>query len=310
MKILVTGADGFVGKALCDALHTRGLAAVRAVRTGGNGKVGVGNLSTTTNWQAALAGCDAVIHLAARVHVMNEQTHAPLAEFRAINVDATMNLARQAVAAGIRRFVFVSSVKVNGEETFGAPFTAFDVAAPQDAYGQSKWEAELGLRALAQETGLEVVIVRPPLVYGPGVRANFLNLMRLVQTGLPLPLGAIHNRRSMVALENLVDLLILCCQHRQAAGQVFMVSDGHDVSMTELLRLLSGAMKRRLCLLPLPASIISGSARLLGKSAVASRLLGSLQVDITHTRNTLSWRPVATMQEALGKTAVHFLSHR
>lgn len=241
---------------------------------------------------------------------MNDKTDDPLAAFRSVNVDATLNLARQAASAGVKRFVFVSSVKVNGEETFERPFTAFDAAAPQDPYGQSKWEAELGLRALARETGLELVIVRPPLVYGPGVRANFLNLMRLVKSGLPLPLGAVHNRRSMVALENLVDLLILCSEHPQAPGQVFLVSDDCDLSLTELLRLLGGAMQRRQYLLPLPAGGLAAAARLLGKAAVARRLLGSLQVDIAHTKQTLSWQPPVTPSEALGKTASHFLSQQ
>lgn len=311
MKILITGSNGFVGSVLCKALQQRGIESVQTVRkNAGEGKISVGDLSTETNWQHALSGCDSVIHLAARVHVMDEQAGDPLAEFRAINVDATMNLARQAVAVGVKRFVFVSSVKVNGEETFGQPFTAFDIPAPLDPYGQSKLEAEIALQALAQETGLEVVIVRPPLVYGPGVQANFLKLMRLVRKGLPLPLGAIHNIRSMVAVDNLVDLLILCSWHEQASGQIFMVSDEHDIGITQLLRDLSDAMQKRSHLLPVPASLIAATARLLGKSAIAKRLLGSLQVDIQHTKDRLQWHPPLPMPLALQQTVTYFLSQR
>lgn len=309
MKILVTGANGFVGKALCATLQQTGDDIVQAVRVQGSAdQIDVGNLSAETNWQPALAGCDCVIHLAARVHVMDDKAGDPLAAFRAINVDATMHLARQAVAAGVRRLVFVSSIKVNGEETFARPFTAFDTPAPQDPYGQSKLEAELALQALAQASGLEVVIVRPPLVYGPGVRANFLNLMKLVNKALPLPLGAVHNRRSMVAVDNLVDLLSVCSRHPNAAGGIFLVSDGQDVSITQLLRHLAQAMQRRSWLLPIPAGLLSFVARMLGKAAVANRLLGSLQVDIRHTRDCLQWQPPVSLQDALQHTVTHFLS--
>lgn len=309
-KILITGATGFVGKKVCDVLRSRGINFVTAVRHSvANDQFAIGNLTGTTEWAEALSGCDAVIHLAARVHVMNDESNNPLMAFRAVNVDATLNLARQAALSGVKRFVFVSSVKVNGEETTGKSFTAFDEPAPLDPYGVSKLEAEQALLALSQETGLEVVIVRPPLVYGPGVRANFLRLMQLAKMGLPLPLGAIHNRRSMVALDNLVDLLITCSRHPKAAGQTFMVSDDNDVSIAELLRMLAGALGRRSLLLPVPARIIAGTAALLGKSAVAGRLLGSLQVDVAHTKSTLGWKPVVSMQEAVNKTAAHFLSH-
>lgn len=309
-KILVTGANGFVGSTLCDSLRQQDIAVVAAVR--GNARdneYGMGDFSASTDWMPALFGCNTVMHLAARVHVMNDKSINPLAAFRAVNVDATLNLARQAMHSGIKRFIFVSSVKVNGEETTGKPFTALDAPAPLDPYGQSKLEAEIALMDLARTTGLEVVIIRPPLVYGPGVRANFLKLMQLVKKGVPLPLGAIHNRRSMVALDNLVDLLITCIQHPAAAGQTFMVSDDNDVSISELLRLLASAMGKHSLLLPVPAGIIAGTAALLGKSAVANRLLGSLQVDISHTKLTLGWHPVVTMQESLNKTVAYFLAH-
>ncbi|MGV8898743.1 MAG: UDP-glucose 4-epimerase family protein [Burkholderiaceae bacterium] len=310
-KILVTGANGFVGSALCAALLKKESDFIAAVRTKSrNDEFPIGDFSASTDWLPALAGCSAIIHLAARVHVMNDTSSDPLADFRAVNVDAALNLAKQAVQCNVKRFVFISSVKVNGEETTSKPFTALDEPAPLDSYGQSKLEAEIALRELSRDTGLEVVIIRPPLVYGPGVRANFLKLMQLVKMGVPLPLGAIHNRRSMVALDNLVDLLITCTHHPAAAGHTFMVSDDNDVSISELLRMLASAMGKRSLLLPVPARIIASAAAVLGKSAVASRLLGSLQVDINHTKSTLGWVPVVTMQESLDKTVAHFLAHR
>ncbi|PHV38922.1 SDR family oxidoreductase [Janthinobacterium sp. BJB304] len=307
-NILVTGASGFVGTALCAELERRSITCTAAVRKASNpAQLAVGELSATTDWSQALAGCDAVIHLAARVHVMNDTSDDPLTAFRAVNVAASVHLARQAAQHGVKRFVFVSSVKVNGEATGTRPFTAFDAGAPQDPYGQSKLEAELALKEVALATGLELVIVRPPLVYGPGVRANFMRLMQLAKIGLPLPLGAIHNQRSMVALDNLVDLLILCCRHPAAPGQTFMVSDDHDVSIGELLRMLASGMGKRTWLMPVPAWLIQRCAALLGKKAVADRLLGSLQVDIAHTKATLGWKPVLDIQESINKTVAHFL---
>ncbi len=309
-KLLVTGATGFVGGGLCDALRIHDINFVPAVRRNAtNGQFEIGNISGVTKWNDALAGCDVVIHLAARVHVMTDRDSNPLSANRKVNVDATINLARQAVTNGVKRFIFASSVKVNGEETTSKPFTAFDEPAPLDPYGQSKLEAEIALRELSHATGLEVVIVRPPLVYGPGVRANFLKLMQLVKMGVPLPLGAIHNHRSMVALDNLVDLLITCTHHPAASGQTFMVSDDSDVSIAELLRMLASAMGKRSILLPVPAGIIAGTTALFGKSAMANRILGSLQVDISHTKSTLGWKPVVTVQESIDKTVAHFLAH-
>lgn len=308
-KILVTGANGFVGSALCNALTRRQLPFAGAVRkNAAPSQCQVGALTAQTQWADALAGCGTVIHLAARVHVMSDAADDMLAAYRAVNVEATMNLARQAVALGVRRFVFVSSVKVNGEATLERPYTAHDAAAPVDPYGQSKFEAECRLREFTGQSGMELVIVRPPLVYGPGVRANFHSLMRLVRTGLPLPLGAVNNRRSMVALDNLVDLLILCCSHPAAPGQTLMVSDDHDVSIAELLRMLSAAMGQRARLFPVPPRMLAMAAALVGKSAEASRLLSSLQVDLSHTKRTLGWTPPVSMQESLEKTVAHFLS--
>lgn len=311
MKILVTGANGFVGSSLCDRLGDRTIPFVAVTRNRATeSQFEIGDLNEKTDWSNALLGCDVVVHLAARVHLMSDTSCDPLSAFRAVNVNATLNFARQAFLSGVQRFIFVSSVKVNGVETRNKPFVSFDEPAPVDPYGQSKLEAEIALRELSDATGLEVVIIRPPLVYGPGVRANFLKLMQLVKMGMPLPLGAINNRRSMVALDNLVDLLILCAQHPAAAGQTFMVSDDHDVSITELLRMLADAMGKRLLLIPVPAMIIASTAKLLGQSAITNRLLGSLQVDITHTKSTLGWQPVISTRESIGKTVTHFLSHR
>lgn len=310
-RVLVTGAAGFVGTALCRTLRARGddvVACVRAARAAD--QVAIGNLSAETDWLAALAGCDSVVHLAARVHVMSDRDADPLRAYRAVNVDATMNLARQAVQQGVRRFVFVSSIKVNGEATAEEPFRASDVPMPCDPYGVSKLEAEQALREFGRKSGLEVVIVRPPLVYGPGVKANFLNLMRLVKLGLPLPFGSVRNCRSMVALDNLVDLLILCTRHPQAAGGVFMVSDARDMNVAELVRAIAHAMGKRQWLLPVPPVLMRGAARMLGKSAVADRLLGSLQVDIAPTQATLGWTPVVTSQAAIAESVAHFLASK
>lgn len=299
-SVSITGGTGFVGSGLIERLKRTNSEVAQLSR-----KM---HLDGVPEWRIEKK-IDVVVHTAARAHVMNEMASDPLAAFRKANVEGTLNLARQAAEAGVKRFVFISSVKVNGELTTDKPFTSFDVPAPCDPYGVSKMEAEQALLALSQKTGLEVVIVRPPLVYGPSVRANFLKLMQLVRLGLPLPLGAIHNCRSMVALDNLVDLLTICTDHPDAPGQTFMVSDDSDVSTSELLRMLARAMGKHPLLLPMPARVIVGTAALLGKSAVASRLLGSLQVDIAHTKSTLGWKPVVTMQESVNKTVAHFLAH-
>ena len=304
MKVLVTGASGFVGRALCIRLSTSRHDTVAGVRrsSGFRDELVLGPLEDDGLWNhERLQGYGAIVHLSARVHIMYDMVSDPLAEFRRINVNGTLKFARQAAAAGVRRFVFVSSVKVNGEYTAaGHLFTAADNAAPQDPYGISKMEAERGLRQIGEETDMEVVIVRPPLIYGPGVKANFASLMRAVQRGSPLPLASVtHNRRSFVALDNLVDLLVTCIDHPAAANQTFLVSDGEDLSTADLLRRLGHAMDKPARLFPVPPSLLQLGANLLGKGDMAQRLLGNLQVDISHTRETLDWSPPISVDEGL-----------
>jgi nucleoside-diphosphate-sugar epimerase len=311
-QVVVTGASGFVGRELVSCLTGRGHAVRPVYRRAPPARLSnavvLGDIGPDTDWQSALAGAGCIVHLAARVHVMDDRAADPLASFRRVNRDGTLRLAREAVAQGVRRFVYVSSIKVNGETTQpGVPFTAEDEPAPMDPYGISKHEAEQALRRLAEETGMEVVIVRPPLVYGPGVKANFLSLMRWLHRGVPLPLGAIDNRRSLLALDNLVDLLVACIDRPAAANQVFLAADGEDLSTTDLLRRLGIALGRPARLLPVPAWMLQHGAALLGKGAVVQRLCDSLQVDIGKTRRLLGWEPPVTVDEALRKTAQDYL---
>ena len=303
MRALVTGATGFIGTPLVERLMSTGVP-VRAVARPGSRALPagveriVGDIAADADWRRAVAGVTAVVHLAARVHVMREHAAEPLAEFRRVNVAGTLTLAQQAAAAGVRRFVYVSSAKVNGER---GTFRETDPAAPVDAYGVSKHEAEAGLRAIAASTGMEVVIVRPPLVYGPGVQANFRALMRAIARGVPLPLGAVHNRRSLVAVDNLVDFLLTTTEHPAAANETFFVSDGEDLSTTDLIRRLARAMNRSPRLLPIPAVALMAAATLVGRRDVAERLLGTLTVDITKARQRLDWVPPVRVDDALAR---------
>lgn len=302
-RILLTGASGFIGRVIYAQLIQRGFIVRPVYRTatqaaGIEAALVVSDLNADTDWSFGLRGVNVVIHAAARTHIMQDDVTDILTEYRRVNVDGTLALARCAAASGVRRFVFISSIKVNGERTvLGRPFHSSDAAAPDDPYGASKLEAEQGLMKLAGDTGLEVVIIRPPLVYGPGVRGNFGSLIKLMDKGLPLPFGAIHNKRSLVGVDNLVDLIIRCINHPAAGNQIFLAGDGVDLSTTELLRELAEAIGCPSRLIPVPAALLGLGAMFLGKRAVAQRLLGSLQVDISKTKELLSWEPPVSVKE-------------
>lgn len=306
MKLLVTGATGFLGSKLLSRLSTLGCDVVTSSRGStasvsfGGSVINVGNMDANTDWEKAVKGVDVVIHTAAIAHVMNEGDARSVEHFRDVNTEGTLNLARQAASAGVKRFIFISTVKVLGESTaVDKPFEANDQFNPIGPYARSKQLAEVGLMQLGAETNMEVVIIRPPLVYGPGVKANFLRMIQWVEKGIPLPLGAIHNKRSFVALDNLVDLIVTCIDHPAAANQVFLAGDGEDLSTSELLRGIATAMGKPSRLLPVPESWLRLGANLLGKREVADRLLGSLQVDISKTRDMLGWKPPISVDEGL-----------
>lgn len=326
MIVLVTGGTGFVGSQLLwqlsqdTAFQLR--ASVRTVAENLPDQISVfqvDNIDAETAWQEVLVDCKTVIHTAARAHIMDDASLDPLTEFRRVNVEGSLNLARQAIVAGVKRFVFLSSIKVNGEMTrAGLPFTPDDVSVPEDPYGLSKYEAEQGLLALVKETGMELVIIRPPLVYGPHVKANFFSMMKWVGRPIPLPFGAIHNQRSLVALDNLVNFISLCANREKspkAANKVFLISDGDDVSTTQLLRKVRQALNHhtpsgiKAWLIPIPVFIMTFVAKLLGKGAVANRLFGSLQVDSSKANDLLGWKPIITMDEQLKKTVDAYLEN-
>lgn len=311
-RVLVTGASGFVGSALCPVLNAAGYATRRAVRNASKQyqsqeeTISIGEIDGSTEWTEAMHEFECIVHLAARTHVIRETAPDTLAAYRSVNVEGTRQLAKQAAAAGVRRFVYLSSVKVNGERTTGRPYKEDDTPCPEDAYGTTKWEAEQALRAIERETGLEVVILRPPLVYGPGVKGNFLRLMKLVARGWPLPLASVRNQRSMVYVGNLVDAILGCVRTPAAAGQTYLVSDGTDVSTPELVRALAKELGVAPRLFSFPPSLLTLGTSLLGKREEAARLLGSLQVDSSRIRRELGWRPPYTMEEGLAETARWF----
>lgn len=311
MKIFITGANGFVGKYLADLLELSQHSIVRVVRRSGHaGDFVVGDIDSQTDWTGALLGCEAVVHLAARVHVMHDTASVPLAAFREVNVKGTLNLARQAAAVGVKRLVFISSVKVNGECTqLDRAFTETDEPNPQDDYGLSKNEAEQGLRLIAAETGMEVVIIRPPLIYGPGVKANFSALMHAVQRGWPLPLGAIHNQRSLVALDNLADFIIACLVHPAAANETFLVSDGHDLSTSDLIKGLANASGVSARLLPVPVWVLKAVAKVFRKGDAMQRLCGNLQVNISKAHRLLGWVPPVSVSDGLRHACLDVRDH-
>jgi nucleoside-diphosphate-sugar epimerase len=306
-RILVTGASGFVGQALTAALDSAGYQWIAATRNpqlpADSQHVVVGDIGPDTDWRAALHGIDCVVHLAARTHVLDDRSNDPYAAYRHINVFGTRALAQQAAATGVRRLIFLSSIKVNGETTVNHPYTENDTPQPEDAYGVSKFEAEEALKRIGTDTGLETVVLRPPLVYGPGVKGNFLRLLRLIERGIPLPLASINNRRSLVGVANLADAIIACIAPPVAAGKTYLVSDGEDISTPQLISRLASAMGMAPHLLPCPSVLLNSGAALLGKRAVAARLTGSLQVDSGRIRRELGWQPRYSLDQGLKSTA-------
>jgi nucleoside-diphosphate-sugar epimerase len=311
--ILLTGANGFVGQHLGKYLVNQGYQVIATTRRNEydfnftpQRIVSIGDIGATADWSTALEEVDVVIHLAARVHVMHEPAADPLAVFREVNTAGALRLAQQAAEVGVRRFVFLSSIKVNGESTTSRPFREDDPAIPEDPYGQSKWEAEQQLLALAAKTRMEVTIVRPPLVYGPEVRGNFLRLLELVAKAWPVPLASIKNRRSLVGVQNLCSLLEVCLHHPMAAGEVFLVSDDRDISTPQLLRMLATAMGRPCRLVPFPTTILAPVSKLLGQQTAWDRVAGSLQLDISKARHKLGWQPLMSLEEGLVETVAWY----
>ncbi|ENO1850494.1 SDR family oxidoreductase [Vibrio vulnificus] len=318
MRILITGSNGFLGKQLIAALSGKPISLLdRGVNRNFNVNFNdhaytQATINSKDDYSYALKDCQTVIHCAARVHVMDDKDKDPLVLYREVNTAGTVNLAKQAIESGVKRFIFISSIKVNGESSvLDDPFVSTDVHAPQDDYGLSKSEAEVQLLETIEGSEMDVVIIRPPLVYGPGVKANFASLMNMVSKGIPLPFGCItQNKRSLVSVDNLVDLIVTCIDHPKAANQVFLVSDDQDVSTSEMVREIAVALNKRSWQLPVPVWCYNLVGKLFNKSNVVDRLTGSLQVDITHTRETLGWTPPQTLQEGFKKTAEAFLNSK
>ena len=317
MKIAVTGANGFIGAALTHELCEKGYDVRGIVRSkerslNRNSRLeifAVGEINSDTNWNDALKGIDVVIHLASRVHKLIDVSINPLADYRGVNTGGTQKLAEMSAQAGTRRLIFMSTIKVNGEKTTGAAFTENHTAPPQDPYAISKWEAEQALRNTSDAAGLEIVILRPPLVYGQGVKANFLRLLDMVNKNIPLPLSMVNNKRSMIYIGNLVDAIIKCIEHPNAVNKTFLVSDGQDISTPDLIRMIAGAMGKKARLFPCPAPLLKMIGNVAGKSDEIERLTGSLQIDSAKIRRELSWTPPFTMEQGLRMTADWFMSN-
>ena len=317
MRVLVTGANGFVGHVLCTTLTQKRYTVWGAVRSGSHATatkvpcVAVGDITEQTDWSVALMDVDVVIHLAARVHVMKDAASDPLAEFLKVNLFGTSNLAQQAARAGVKRLVYVSSIKVNGEQAAGTQYFAeSDTPNPQGPYAISKWRAEQDLRRIAHETGLEVTSVRPPLVYGPGVKGNFIRLLAAIDRGIPLPLTGANNLRSLLYVGNLVDALIACATHPAAAGQTYLVSDGEDVSTAMLVEKIARALERKSRAFYFPPDILRAVAAVLGRAEQVDRLFGSLRVSDEKLRRELGWSPPYTMEQGLRATVVWYLARQ
>ncbi len=315
MKILITGYTGFIGKAITVYLGSKGHQLVGWSRQRAKfnhlQKSFTGDIGPYTDFRSAISGLDTVIHLAARVHVMNDKVENPLAAFRKVNVHGTINLARQAADSGVKRFIYISSIKVNGEQTtYGCAFSENDIPNPVGPYAISKLETEQELFKIANDSSMEIIIIRPPIVYGPGVKANFRSMMKWLYKGAPLPLGAIKNKRSLVGLGNLVDFIATCIEHPAAANEIFLVSDGEDISTSELLRRTARALGVPARLLPIPTMLLKATAKLAGKNDMAQRLLGNLQVDISKAKKVLEWSPSFSIDQELEKTARWFLKKK
>lgn len=310
-KILLTGSTGFVGSVIIEQFKSSDSQLCPVVRhikdDSPQDAIEVGDIDGNTDYSDALSEVDVVLHIAARAHIMKDESNDPLAEYRKVNVEGSENLARQAAAAGVKRFVFISSVKVSGESTtVKSPYTELMQPAPEDAYGQSKYEAEGVLKQVAVDTGMEIVIIRPPLVYGAGVKANFLSLLKLSALSIPLPFGAINNNRSMVYVENLIDFIFRCIDHPKAADQTFLVSDGEDLSLKSLITYIRKAMGKSALLLPVPVGLFKLMGKLTGKSGVVDRLVGDLQVDSSKARELLDWTPPYSVEQGIAATVLDF----
>lgn len=303
MRVFVTGANGFIGTALCKGLVSRGFSVRGLVRADVPDETGViyhkGALEDSASLLSYLSGVDCLVHLAGRAHVMRDESRDPLGAFRAINCEATLELARVALRAGVRRFVFLSSIGVNGAETPGRPFSESFTPNPHSDYALSKLEAEQGLKGLLAGSGTELVIIRPPLVYGVDAPGNFARLLRIIEKGVPLPFGALNNQRSMIALDNLVELVSACVVHPDAAGELFLAADGDDLSTGELVRILAEGMGRQVRLFPVPARLLSIGASLVGKRAMYTQLCESLRIDASKARRVLGWQPRQSARQAL-----------
>lgn len=310
MKVLVTGANGFVGQHLTKQFAKKSFDVIKIVRKSNNLKdqdnIVCKDISSNTKWHDVLNKVDVVIHLAGRAHVMHEESNNPYALYRAINVDATVNLAKQSITAKVKRFIYISSVKVNGESTTDTGFIEQDKPKPKDYYGVTKSEAELALHDLCKNSAMELITIRPPLIYGPGVKANFLSLIKLCNKSIPLPFGAINNKRSYIYIDNLIAFIELCLTHPNAANQTFLVSDDDDQSTTSLIKSIKLALDKKPIMIPISKNILYRILSVMIKKSLADRLLGNLQVDISKAKTMLNWVPSYTFKEGITKTVAYY----